>query len=168
MFVGRLVSYGARISPRQEPKLAGTDRGLLHLIAHRPIDGAGADGSAEGAGGAEPGPSNDHGGNRACIDQVVVPTAPPRSSARDKDAVRHRVVNERRVLKHPKAQHWVWKHFMVYTKEALVNIDVCIIYVSGTYARWFPISVLFPCVLGSSDCFLRYSATPELLEPVLQ
>ena len=99
---------------------------------------------------------------------VVVPTAFSRPSAHGKDAVRHRVVNERRVLKHPKAQHWVWKHFMVYTKEALVNIDVCIIYVSGTYARWFPISVLFPCVLGSSDCFLRYSATPELLEPVLQ
>ena len=39
------------------------------------IDGAGTDGSAEGAGGVEPGPSNDHGGDGACIDQVVVPTA---------------------------------------------------------------------------------------------
>ena len=44
------------------------------------------------------------------IDQVVVPTAPPRSSARDKDAVRHRVVNECRLPKPPKSQHWVWKH----------------------------------------------------------
>ena len=45
-------------------------------MAHRPIaidgaiDGARADGSAEGAGGVEPGPSNDHGGDGACIDQV--------------------------------------------------------------------------------------------------
>ena len=32
---------------------------------HRPIaiDGAGTDGSAEGAGGVESGPSNDHGGD---------------------------------------------------------------------------------------------------------
>ena len=84
-------------------------------MAHRPIaiDGAGADDSAEGAGGVEPGPSNDHGGDEARIDQVVVPTARPRPSARDKDAVRHRVVNERRLPKPPKSQHWVWKHFMV-------------------------------------------------------
>ena len=34
-------------------------------MAHRPItiDGAGADGSAEGADGVEPGPSNEHGGD---------------------------------------------------------------------------------------------------------
>ena len=46
-------------------------------MAIRPIaiDGAGADGSAESAGGVEPGPSNDHGGDGTCIDQVVVPTA---------------------------------------------------------------------------------------------
>ena len=52
-------------------------------MAHRPIaiGGAGADGSAEGAGDVESGPSNDHGGDGACIDQVVVPTAPPRPSA---------------------------------------------------------------------------------------
>ena len=82
-------------------------------MAHRPIaiDGAGADGNAEGAGGVEPGPSNDRGGDRACIDQVVVPTVPPRPSARDKDAVCHRVVNERRLPKPPKSQHCVWKHF---------------------------------------------------------
>ena len=38
-------------------------------MAHRPIaiDGAGADGSAEGAGGVEPGPSNDHGGDGAVL-----------------------------------------------------------------------------------------------------
>ena len=79
-------------------------------MAHRPIaiDGAGADGSAKGAGDVEPGPSRDHSGNGACINQVVVPTAPPHSSARDKDAVRHRVVNERWLLKPPKFQHWVW------------------------------------------------------------
>ena len=47
-------------------------------MAIRPIaiDGAGADGSAESAGGVEPGPSNNHGGDGACIDLVVVPTAP--------------------------------------------------------------------------------------------
>ena len=85
-----------------------------------------------------------HGGCGACIDQVVVPTAPTRPSASDKDAVRHRVVNEPRVPKPPKTQHWVWKHFMVNAKEALVTIAVCIIYtwyilrsiyVSGTPAR---------------------------------
>ena len=62
-------------------------------MAHRPIaiDGAGADGSAAGAGGVEPGQSNDHGGDGA----------------------------------------------------------------------------VFPCVPGItlSDCFLRYSSTPKLLEP---
>ena len=48
-------------------------------MTHRPIaiDGAGDDGSAEGAGGVERGTSNDHGGCGACIDQVVVPTASP-------------------------------------------------------------------------------------------
>ena len=57
-----------------------TERSLVQLIAHRPlaIDRAGADGSAEGAGGVEPGPSNDHGGDGACIDQVLVSTAPRR------------------------------------------------------------------------------------------
>ena len=43
------------------------------------------------------------GGCGACIDQVVVPMAPPRPSARDKDAVRHRVVNARRLPKPPKS-----------------------------------------------------------------
>ena len=92
-------------------------------MAHRPItiDGAGADGSAEGVGGVEPGPSNDHGGDGFCIDQVVVSTAPPRKSARDKDAFRNRVVNERRLPKPPKTQQPVRKHFKVYAKEALVT-----------------------------------------------
>ena len=45
-------------------------------------------------------------------------------SARDKAAVRHRVVNERRLSKPRKSQHWVWKHFTVYAKEALVTIAV--------------------------------------------
>ena len=81
------------------PNTLRTESGLLlQLMAHRPItiDGAGADGSTEGAGGAEPGSSNDHGGCGACIDQVVVLTAPPRPSARNRDAVNHRVVHERR------------------------------------------------------------------------
>ena len=114
----------------RSPNSLRAEKGLLQLMAHRPIaiDGAGADGSAEGAGGVEPGPSNDHGGCGACINQVVVPTAPPRPSARDKNAVRHRVVNERRLPKPPKSQHWVWKYVMVYAKEALVTIAVCIIY----------------------------------------
>ena len=48
-------------------------------MAHRPIaiDGAGADGSAEGAGGVEPDPSNDHGGDGVCIDQVGRSDGPP-------------------------------------------------------------------------------------------
>ena len=74
-FVRRLVSYGARISLRHEPKNSlRTERGLLQLMAHRPIviDGAGADGSAEGAGGVDSGPSNDHGSCGACVHQVVV------------------------------------------------------------------------------------------------
>ena len=69
-------------------------------MAHRPItnESAGANGSDKGAGGVELGPSNDHGGDGARVDQVVVPTASPRPRARDKDAVhpvRHRGVNER-------------------------------------------------------------------------
>ena len=115
----------------RSPKSLRTERGLFQLMAHRPIaiDGAGADGSAEGAGGVEPGPSNDHGGCGDGIDKVLVPTAPPRPSARDEDAVHQRVLNERRLPKPPKSQHWVWKYFMVYAKEALVNIAVCTIYV---------------------------------------
>ena len=55
-------------------------------MAHRPItiDGAGADGSDEVAGGVDPDQLNAYGGDGACIDQMVVPTAPPRPSARDK------------------------------------------------------------------------------------
>ena len=82
-------------------------------MAHRPIaiDGAGVDGNAERAGGIKPGPSNDHGCDRASIGQVVVPTAPPFARARGKDAIRHCLVNERRLPKPSKSQHWVWKHF---------------------------------------------------------
>ena len=56
-------------------------------MAHQPIaiDGAGADG--EGAVGVESDPSNDHGGAGGSTDQVVVPSAPPHPSARDKVAV---------------------------------------------------------------------------------
>ena len=84
----------------RSPNSLRTDTGLLQLMAHRPIaiDRARADGSAEGAGGVGPGPANDDGGCGACIDQVVVPTVPPRPSARDKDEGRYRVVNERRLL----------------------------------------------------------------------
>ena len=78
-------------------------------MTHRPIaiDGAGADGCAEGAGGIDPCPSVDHRGCGACIDQVVVPTTPPRPSSRDKYAVRHRVVSEYRPPKPLKSQHWL-------------------------------------------------------------
>ena len=61
----------------------------------------------------------------AVMKPLVVPRAPPRPGARDKDTVGHRVVNERRLPKPPKSQHWVWKRFMVYAKEALANIAVC-------------------------------------------
>ena len=96
-------------------------------MAHQPIaiDGAGADGRAEGAGTAEPGLSTDHGGDGASDEEVTaVPSAPPKSSARDKAAVRYRVQKERRLSKPLKSQHWVWKFFMVYAKEALVNIAI--------------------------------------------
>ena len=45
----------------RSPNSLRTERGLLQLLAHRPIviDDAGADGSAEGSCGVEPGPSND-------------------------------------------------------------------------------------------------------------
>ena len=97
-------------------------------MAHQPIaiDGADADGRAEGAGIAEPGLSTDHGGDAASDEEVTaVPSAPPKSSARDKAAVRYRVQKERRLSKPLKSQHWVWKFFMVYAKEALVNIAIC-------------------------------------------
>ena len=111
------------------PNTLRTESGLLQLMVHRPItDGAAADISAEGAGGAEPGPSNGHGGCGACIDQVVVPTAPPRPCARNRDAVHHRVVNERRLPELPKSRLWVRKHIVMYAKEALVTIAVCITY----------------------------------------
>ena len=123
-------------------------------MVHRPItiDGAGADGSVKGAGGVEPGPSNGHGGDGVCIDQVVVPTALPRTSARDKDMVRHPVVNKHRLLKPSKSQRWVRKHFMVYAKEAPVTIAFkCICEANGDVDNAeirFLISVLFPCVPG--------------------
>ena len=81
-----------------------TERVVLQLTAHRSIaiDGAGAGGSTKGAGGVAPGPSKDHGGDGACLEKVVVATAPPRPSARDKNAVRHRVVNQRRLPMPPK------------------------------------------------------------------
>eukprot|EP00904_Undaria_pinnatifida_P012881 jgi/Undpi1/8723/HiC_scaffold_25.g11187.m1 len=97
-------------------------------MAHQPIaiDGAGADGRAEGAGTAEPGMSTDHGDDGASDEEVTaVPGAPPKSSARDKAAVRYRVQKERRLSNPLKSQHWVWKFFMVYAKEALVNIAIC-------------------------------------------
>ena len=45
-------------------------RGLPQLVAHQPIaiDGAGAESSAEGAVGIEPGPSNGNDGARASTD----------------------------------------------------------------------------------------------------
>ena len=71
----------------------------------------------------------------------------------DGNAIRHRVVNECRLLTPPKSQHWVWKHFTVYAKEALVNIAVCIllIRVSGVsiYAFTDRYDDFFECT-----CFL--------------
>ena len=66
--------------------------------------------------------------------KLVVPTAPPRPSARDKDAVRYRVVNERRLPKPPKSQHWVSKHFMVYTITYTIYIYIHIMYLGRTHA----------------------------------
>ena len=144
LFVGRLVSYGERISPRQDPKLDRTERGLLQLMAHRPI-------AIDGAGGVEPGPSNEHGGCGACIDQVVVPTAPPRPSARDKHAVRRCVVNEHRLPMPLKSQQWVWKHFTVCAKEEIVNIAVSILYV----CTWYVCRLISSCSLVSlCVCFV--------------
>ena len=57
----------------RSPNSLRTKRGLLQLMTHRPIaiDGAGADDSGEGgAGNVKPDPSNVHGGDGACIDQV--------------------------------------------------------------------------------------------------
>ena len=104
-------------------------------MAHRPIaiDGAGADGSSEGAGGVEPCSSKDHGGDGACIDQVVVPTAPPRPSAGGKDAVYHRVVNERRLPKPPKSQHLSVERFYGVHEGGPSRLHT--MYVSGAYAR---------------------------------
>ena len=107
-------------------------------MAHRPIttDGAGADGSAEGAGGAEPGLSNDHGGCGACIDQVVVPTAPPRPCARIKDAVHHRVVNERRLPELPQIPALGSETFCALRERgASHHRRLRNIYVRGSYAR---------------------------------
>lgn len=58
------------------------------------MDGAGADGGVEGAGGLESSPSNDHGDDGACVNQAVVPTAPLCPGTRDNYAVSHGVVNE--------------------------------------------------------------------------
>lgn len=72
--------------------------GLLQLMAHQymAIDGAGADGSAEGAGGGEPGQSNAHSGDGACIYKLVVSTALLLARVpATKYVFRHRVVNER-------------------------------------------------------------------------
>ena len=70
-------------------------------------------------GDVEPDPSNYRGSDRAYIDQAVVPMAPPRPGAREKDAVRHRALDERRFPKPLKPQHWVWKNFMAHVKEVL-------------------------------------------------
>ena len=63
--------------------------------------GAGADGGGEGAGGVEPGPSNYHRGGDAAFSRSSCrfDGSSPRPGARDNDAVRHRVVNERRLPK---------------------------------------------------------------------
>lgn len=72
-----------RTSPSDHARRVGEQRGLLQLVAYQPIavDGAGADGSAEGAVGVDPDPSNDHGGVGASTAQGTSGVASWRSSA---------------------------------------------------------------------------------------
>ena len=65
----------------------------------------------------EPGLSTDQGSVGASVDQVAVRSAPLRPSTRDKEALRHRVEKEHRLLKPPKSQHWVWKFLVVCKKK---------------------------------------------------
>ena len=113
-------------------------------MAHRPIaiDGAGADGSAEGAGGVKPGQSKDHGGDGTCIDRVVVPTTPPRPSALDKDAVHHRVTlvhysSERAPASQAPQIPALGVEIFYGVREGGTSQHLRLhnIYVSGTYAR---------------------------------
>ena len=78
-------------------------------MVHQPIaiDCADADGKAEGAGSAEPGLSTDQGSVGASVERVAFPSAPPRPSPRDKEAVRYRVEKERWLSKQPKRVYLV-------------------------------------------------------------
>ena len=99
-------TYSRRLQVvRQHEQAASTQRRLLQLMAHQPIanDCAGANGMAEGAGSAEPGLSTDQGSVGASVEQVAVPSAPPRPSARNKEAVRYHVEKGRRLPKPPKS-----------------------------------------------------------------
>lgn len=61
------------------------------------IDGDAND-SAVSGGDVKPGPSNVHGGDGPCINQVAVPTAPPSLVACDKFEGRQGAVSERHLL----------------------------------------------------------------------
>ena len=65
-------------------------------MARQPIaiDCTGADGRAKSAGSAEPDLSTDHGSVRVPVEQAAVSSAPPRPSARHKEAVLYRVEKE--------------------------------------------------------------------------
>ena len=154
----------------RSPNSLRTKRGLLQLMTHRPIaiDGAGADDSGEGgAGNVKPDPSNVHGGDGACIDQVGRSNGPS-STERPRQRCGSLPCSERA----PASQAPQIPALGVETFHGVHNniyhIYIYTYYVSGTYARSFPISVLFPCVLVLSGCFLRYSSNPDLLKPVLQ
>ena len=64
---------------------ASAQRGLLQLMALQPIaiDRAGADGKTEGAGSAEPSLTAGQDSVEASVEQVAVPSAPRRPSARN-------------------------------------------------------------------------------------
>ena len=128
LFVGRLVSYGARISPRQEPQIAANrERERYWRI--------------------DPSPST-----------VLVPMAVPTVlAALNLARQMTTVVVELALIKWsfqrpllgrapatkmrfatvycasagfpspPNPSNWVWKYFVVYAKEALANIAVCLI-----------------------------------------
>ena len=60
--------------------------------------------------------------------KLVVPAAPPRPSARDKDAVRHRVVNERRLPEPPQIPAVGVETFYGVPEGGGSHHRVCIIY----------------------------------------
>jgi len=117
-------------------------------MAHRPIaiDGAGTDGSAEGAGGVQSGPSNDHGGDWACIDQGVVPTAPPPSSPeRPRQICSSPPCSERALASQAPQISALGVETLYGVREggASQHRRLHNMYVAGAYALWFWFQFLF-------------------------